>query len=750
MYNQSFRKQNTRYRYCMSALSIIVAILTICVLMLPAFAAEKEMQTGIDNSADSLSNGADIKDNKSENHDKDKDNKEDPNLPDKENSLNSDDTQPPKIDTNEDMPPAPEETPASPDKAAADTIAPKDDKDKYPLPEIFSSAPIDDLAAIAQSQVGYHAVILENGQTYTKYGDQYQNSDGKWDGMFIAFCLSHAKIDKKDFPFFIDYPNCIDALQQDGLYCEKEKYQPKTGDIAFFDKDSDRIADHAGIIVNFDHESMSLEIIEGDVNEAVEKNTYSAKDPMLLGYGMLNSIHRSQTDTVTAPSNISNSHPASQTSAKLYQGYYEDIEINGSHQTYGLRVKDGFEADNSDRISYCYDRQASLPTSENTELWEGKDDRCYFSRIENYLESHDDYIEKYGELAKQKTAAVLYVGYPNNAFGHKERIGGMTNNDARVVTQRLVWDINDKREGELSVNDPPQDWSSHMVRYYNAIYNDCIKNFVDGKEFDQGWLDVIGDFTFSKSGEYWITGVLNTIGEKGTISFSNVSPDLQIINYENDDIITNKSIPVGTSFYIRSLKPLNKQQSFTINYTYKQAIFYFYKYEKGGERLKYQTGKQIQNMIRVEPTDNVLENSIEWTLDGEKTETCSVQVTKQWDGEPHTSAKILLLANGTKIDEAILDLNNGWKHTFTGLPKSENGKKIKYTVDEEEIDGYKKEITEISDSEFIITNHQINYILPETGGIGTTVFYMSGSMLIISAAILLLIKKKSENRDHKI
>ena len=32
--------------------------------------------------------------------------------------------------------------------------------------------------------------------------------------------------------------------------------------------------------------------------------------------------------------------------------------------------------------------------------------------------------------------------------------------------------------------------------------------------------------------------------------------------------------------------------------------------------------------------------------------------------------------------------------------------------------------------------------LPETGGIGTTIFYVAGSILLIGAAVLLIVKKR--------
>ncbi len=86
----------------------------------------------------------------------------------------------------------------------------------------------------------------------------------------------------------------------------------------------------------------------------------------------------------------------------LYQGYNELIALNGEKPPAhtGLRIKDGIGADGKDNIVYCYNLEKSYPTSENATYYEndlsqGEDDRCFYTRIENYLESHDDYIEKY-------------------------------------------------------------------------------------------------------------------------------------------------------------------------------------------------------------------------------------------------------------------------------------------------------------------------------------------------------------------
>ena len=87
----------------------------------------------------------------------------------------------------------------------------------------------------------------------------------------------------------------------------------------------------------------------------------------------------------------------------------------------------------------------------------------------------------------------------------------------------------------------------------------------------------------------------------------------------------------------------------------------------------------------------------------EKTE---VSVNKTWIGKKLSSVKVKLLADGKKVDEVTLNEQNNWKHTFTNLNKyKDDGKtEIKYTVEEEKINGYDTEIKENSKNDFTITN----------------------------------------------
>ncbi len=437
-----------------------------------------------------------------------------------------------------------------------------------------------------------------------------------------------------------------------------------------------------------------------------------------------------------------------------YHGYMEKIDYNGSYEKEALRIKDGVEADGKDRIVYCYDNKKAFPPIENPPMYQGEEDRCLFTRIENYLEAQDDFILQYGPLAKEKVALALYAGYPCNAMGHKERFYGLTENDARVVTQQMVWDITNQSNGEYDIYQPPSGWSGTMVLYYNEIYNDVLKNFQPGNVFHQGWLEVTGDFTAVNRGAYWCTGEITTKGEKGTIYFTNVDPDLEILKFQDDTDVTKTGIAVGETFYIRSKNPLNETQRFTITLSYPQVKFFFYKWaEIGGRQVSDSTGKPIQNLVRVETTDTLLTQSFEVTLNGKTHATRSISVQKQWQGKPTDRIKVILYADDKPLQEVYLTAEKGWKHIFTGLPKMKDGHEIIYTVDEEEVPGYTKEIQGNMNSGYVIINRGKGYVLPETGGMGTAAFRAGGSAVIAVSLLMyvcLQISKRGGTKQKKI
>src|SRR5699024_1884484 len=57
------------------------------------------------------------------------------------------------------------------------------------------------------------------------------------------------------------------------------------------------------------------------------------------------------------------------------------------------------------------------------------------------------------------------------------------------------------------------------------------------------------------------------------------------------------------------------------------------------------------------------------------------------------SVTVYLLANGEKVDEVEVTSDSNWEYKFTKLDKyDDQGKEIEYTIDEEDVEGYEKNI----------------------------------------------------------
>ena len=72
----------------------------------------------------------------------------------------------------------------------------------------------------------------------------------------------------------------------------------------------------------------------------------------------------------------------------------------------------------------------------------------------------------------------------------------------------------------------------------------------------------------------------------------------------------------------------------------------------------------------------------------------TVSGTKTWkdnddqDGKRPESIKVNLLANGKVVQSKTVKSSDNWKYSFTNLPEFENGKKISYTVTEDQVKDY--------------------------------------------------------------
>ena len=151
--------------------------------------------------------------------------------------------------------------------------------------------------AILQTQIGYSESDtdferVEGSQKgYTRYGAWFGSPYQDWCAMFAAFCLHYAKIDDQ-FPLSGNVPAWIHSLQNAGYYQKATEYLPAIGDLIFFDYNHDGEGDHVGFVASLNEsdgdKSLSLQTIEGNVNNAVTIREYSLfTDDTILGFAQI-------------------------------------------------------------------------------------------------------------------------------------------------------------------------------------------------------------------------------------------------------------------------------------------------------------------------------------------------------------------------------------------------------------------------------------------------------------------------------
>ncbi len=126
-------------------------------------------------------------------------------------------------------------------------------------------------------------------------------------------------------------------------------------------------------------------------------------------------------------------------------------------------------------------------------------------------------------------------------------------------------------------------------------------------------------------------------------------------------------------------------------------------------------------------------------------ETIEVEGKKTWDDKENKDGlrpekiTINLVANDKVVESKEVTEKDNWNYSFKDLPKYENGEEIKYTIKENEVDGYKT-----SYDGYNVTNKHTptNSVLPQTGAIWWPVILL----IIIGAAFIAFAFKKGRKK----
>ncbi|MEG1725326.1 MAG: Cna B-type domain-containing protein, partial [Anaerovoracaceae bacterium] len=229
-----------------------------------------------------------------------------------------------------------------------------------------------------------------------------------------------------------------------------------------------------------------------------------------------------------------------------------------------------------------------------------------------------------------------------------------------------------------------------------------------------------------------------------------ITPSLETVSIP---VIKNWVGKVGSGADMRLLANGTEIQKITLNEVnqWKHIFADLPKYDKT-------TGREIVYTLSEVPVDgyNTVitgDSKIGFTVTNTTTDKVSVGVTKQWVGKAKASIIVNLFADGKKIESKALSKDNGWQHTFTNLPQYKDGKKIKYTISEDEITGYDVRITGDVNSGFIIENTEVEKLLnnhkdienPKTGDPSNLFGY--GVLLIMAGmGVILVTRRKNKSK----
>lgn len=147
----------------------------------------------------------------------------------------------------------------------------------YPYGRAFTSGSNQAIVEVALTQLGN-----EGGQPYWSwYGFQ---SREEWCACFVSWCADQCGyIESGIIPKFA---GCVDGANwfKSRNQWHDRNYEPKAGDIIFFDWGGDGATDHVGIVEKC--ENGTVYTVEGNSGDACKQRTYAVGSSSIYGYGI--------------------------------------------------------------------------------------------------------------------------------------------------------------------------------------------------------------------------------------------------------------------------------------------------------------------------------------------------------------------------------------------------------------------------------------------------------------------------------
>lgn len=147
----------------------------------------------------------------------------------------------------------------------------------YPYGRAFTAGGNQAIVEVALTQLGN-----QGGQPYWSwYGF---NSRVEWCACFVSWCADQCGyIESGLVPKFA---GCVDGanwFKSNGKWQDRT-YEPKAGDIIFFDWEGDGTTDHVGIVEKC--ENGTVYTVEGNSHDACKQNQYAVGSSSICGYGV--------------------------------------------------------------------------------------------------------------------------------------------------------------------------------------------------------------------------------------------------------------------------------------------------------------------------------------------------------------------------------------------------------------------------------------------------------------------------------
>nr|CAI9752016.1 peptidase [Caudoviricetes sp.] len=140
---------------------------------------------------------------------------------------------------------------------------------------------------IASENVG-----ATNGNKFISWYNTTNNtsysSGTAWCAIFVMYCMRNAGVNEQSVPEFVGCITGVNAFKKLGRFYYKGSYEPRPGDVVFFEWDGQSgDVDHTGIVEYVDSNN-TLHTIEGNSNNECARRTYSnyKTNAFIVGYGV--------------------------------------------------------------------------------------------------------------------------------------------------------------------------------------------------------------------------------------------------------------------------------------------------------------------------------------------------------------------------------------------------------------------------------------------------------------------------------